>query len=65
MKQAAELEKFKGKLDGISTQGKASGKIFESRLDDVLGQAKQGMREANKEAKKQPIPGTKFPARAK
>ena len=65
LKQAAELEKFKGKLDGISTQGKASGKIFESRLDDVLGQAKQGMREANKEAKKQPIPGTKFPARAK
>jgi hypothetical protein len=60
LKQAAELEKFKGKLDGISTQGKASGKIFESRLDDVLGQAKQGMREANKEAKKQPIPGTKF-----
>jgi len=65
LKQAAELEKFKGKLDGISTQGKASGKIFESRLDDVLGQAKQGMREANKEAKQQSIPDTKKSAGAK
>jgi len=53
LKQKAELEKFKGELDKISTQGKASGRIFEKRLDDVLGQAKQGVREANAEAKKQ------------
>ena len=53
LKQKAELEKFKGELDKISTQGKASGTIFEKRLDDVLGQAKQGVREANAEAKKQ------------
>jgi hypothetical protein len=51
LKQKAELEKFKADLDRVSTQGKASGKIFEKRLDDVLGQAKAGVREANKEAK--------------
>jgi hypothetical protein len=60
LKQKAELEKFKAGLDRVSTQGKASGKIFEKRLDDVLGQAKQGVREMNKEAKqKQSLPATK------
>ena len=65
LKQKAELEKFKGKLDTISTQGKASGRIFESRLDDVLGQAKTGVREMNKEAKQQSTPDAKKSAGAK
>jgi regulator of replication initiation timing len=53
LKQRAELEKFKGELDKVSTQSKSSGKLFEKRLDDVLGQAKSGVREMNKEAEKQ------------
>jgi len=65
LKQKAELEKFKGELDKISTQGKASGRIFEKRLDDVLGQAKQGVRETNAEAKKQSTPVAKNTAGAK
>ena len=59
LKQKAELEKFKAGLDRVSTQGKASGKIFENRMDDVLGQAKSAVRESNKEAKQQAKPGTK------
>jgi len=55
----------KGELDKISTQGKASGRIFEKRLDDVLGQAKQGVRETNAEAKKQSTPVAKNTAGAK
>jgi len=60
LKQKAELEKFKAGLDRVSTQGKASGKIFEKRLDDVLGQAKSNVREMNKANAKQPAtPDTK------
>lgn len=65
LKQKAELEKFKADLDRVSTQGKASGRIFEKRLDDVLGQAKAGVREANKEAKQQSTPDSKKSAGAK
>lgn len=53
LKQRAELEKFKASLDRVSTQGKASGKIFEKRLDDVLGQAKSNVREQSRANAKQ------------
>lgn len=66
LKQAAELEKFKGKLDNISTQNKASGKILEKRMDDVLGQAKAGVREMNKQSQtQQSTPDSKKSAGAK
>ena len=52
-KQRAELEKFKADLDKTSTQTKASGKLFEKRLDDALGQVKSEVRQAVSQAKKQ------------
>ena len=51
-KQRAELEKFKADLDKASTQTKASGKLFEKRLDDALGQAKSEARRAIADTKK-------------
>ena len=45
LKQKAELEKFKADLDKTSTQSKMSGKLFEKRLDDALGQVKAGVKE--------------------
>ena len=51
-KQRAELEKFKADLDKASTQTKASGKLFEKRLDDALGQAKSEARRAIADSKK-------------
>ena len=51
LKQRAELEKFKADLDKTSTQTKASGKLFEKRLDDVMGQVKSEVKEANKPKK--------------
>jgi hypothetical protein len=51
LKQKAELEKFKADLDKTSTQTKASGKLFEKRLDDVMGQVKSEVKEANKPKK--------------
>ena len=50
-RQRAELEKFKADLDKVSTQGKASGRLFEKRLDDALGQVKSEVREAVRSAK--------------
>jgi hypothetical protein len=55
-KQRAELEKFKADLDKVSTQGKASGKLFEKRLDDALGQVKSEVREAVRSSKQQSSP---------
>tara|TARA_R110002020_G_scaffold237450_1_gene449800 strand:+ start:4290 stop:6440 length:2151 start_codon:yes stop_codon:yes gene_type:complete len=46
-KQRAELEKFKSGLDKTSTQSKMSGKLFEKRLDDALGQVKSEVRRTN------------------
>jgi hypothetical protein len=51
-KQRAELEKFKSGLDKTSTQTKASGKLFEKRLDDALGQVKSEVRNTVAQAKK-------------
>jgi len=51
LKQRAELEKFKADLDKTSTQTKASGKLFEKRLDDVMGQVKSEVKEAVRSAK--------------
>jgi len=51
-KQRAEIEKFKADLDKTSTQTKASGKLFEKRLDDALGQVKSEVRSAVAQAKK-------------
>jgi hypothetical protein len=48
-KQRAEIEKFKADLDKTSTQTKMSGKLFEKRLDDVMGSVKSDIREANKQ----------------
>ena len=53
LKQKAELEKFKANLDRVSTQGKASGKIYESRLDDALGAVKAEARKMSQDRKKQ------------
>ena len=50
-KQRAEIEKFKADLDKQSTQSKMSGKLFESRLDDVMGNVKSEIRESNKQKK--------------
>ena len=46
-KQRAEIEKFKSELDRTSTQTKMSSRLFEKRLDDAMGQVKQGIRESN------------------
>ena len=51
-KQRAEIEKFKADLDKTSTQTKASGKLFEKRLDDAIGQVKSEVRSAVAQAKK-------------
>jgi len=51
LKQKAELEKFKADLDKTSTQSKMSGKLFEKRLDDVMGQVKGAVKDAEKPAK--------------
>ena len=50
-KQRAEIEKFKADLDRQSSQTKMSGKLFEKRLDDVMGTVKSGIRESNKQEK--------------
>ena len=50
-KQRAEIEKFKADLDKTSTQTKMSGKLFEKRLDDVMGSVKSDIRESNKQNK--------------
>ena len=55
-KQRAELEKFKADLDKVSTQGKASGRLFEKRLDDALGQVKSEVREAVRSSKQNAKP---------
>ena len=55
-KQRAELEKFKADLDKVSTQGKMSGKLFEKRLDDALGQVKSEVRDAVRSSKQQSSP---------
>ena len=55
-KQRAELEKFKADLDKASTQGKASGRLFEKRLDDALGQVKSEVREAVRSSKQNAKP---------
>ena len=39
--------KFKSELDRTSTQTKMSSRLFEKRLDDAMGQVKQGIRESN------------------
>ena len=52
-KQRAELEKFKSGLDKTSTQTKASGRLFEKRLDDALGQVKSEVRSAVAQSKKE------------
>lgn len=52
LKQKAELEKFKAGLDKVSTQGKMSGKLFEKRLDDVMGQIKTEVKEVNRQSEK-------------
>jgi len=51
LKQKAELEKFKADLDKTSTQSKMSGKLFEKRLDDVMGQVKGAVKDAEKPKK--------------
>ena len=51
LKQKAELEKFKADLDKVSTQQKGAGKLFEKRLDDVMGQVKSAVKEAEKPKK--------------
>jgi len=51
-KQRAELEKFKSGLDKTSTQTKMSGKLFEKRLDDALGQVKSEVRKSVAQNKK-------------
>ena len=51
LKQRVEVEKFKADLDKTSTQTKASGKLFEKRLDDVMGQVKGAVKDAEKPAK--------------
>ena len=53
LKQKAELEKFKANLDRVSTQGKASGKIYENRLDDALGAVKAEARKMAQDRKKE------------
>jgi len=52
LKQKAELEKFKSDLDKVSTQSKASGRLFEKRLDDVMGQVKSEVKDVNSQASK-------------
>ena len=49
LRQKAEIEKFKSDLDKVSTQSKGAGKLFESRLGDVMGQVKSEVREQNKQ----------------
>ena len=51
-KQRAEIEKFKSELDRTSTQTKMSSRLFEKRLDDAMGQVKQGIRESNQKPEK-------------
>jgi len=51
LKQKAELEKFKADLDKVSTQQKGAGKLFEKRLDDVMGQVKTAVKDAEKPKK--------------
>ena len=51
LRQRAEIEKFKADLDKTSTQSKMSGKLFEKRLDDVMGQVKGAVKDAEKPAK--------------
>ena len=51
LKQKAELEKFKADLDKVSTQQKGAGKLFEKRLDDVMGQVKSAVKDAEKPKK--------------
>ena len=52
LKQRAELEKFKANLDRVSTQGKASANIYESRLDDALGAVKAEARKMAQDSKR-------------
>ena len=52
-KQRAELEKFKSGLDKTSTRTKESGRLFEKRLDDALGQVKSEVRNSVAQSKKE------------
>jgi hypothetical protein len=50
LRKKVEVEKFKGDLDGISNRAKASGTIYEKRLDDNLATVKSQIRDASKQA---------------
>ena len=51
-----EVEKFKGKLDQVSTKAKAASTIFEKRLEDNLGQVNTELARAIQDNKKESSP---------
>ena len=59
LKQKVEVEKFKTGLDKIETKAKASGEIFEARLDDSLATTEKVIRDAIKEKTDSPSPASK------
>jgi regulator of replication initiation timing len=59
LKQKIEVEKFKTGLDKIETKAKASGEIFEARLDDSLANTEKVIRDAIKETTDSPSPASK------
>ena len=50
LRKKVEVEKFKGELDSISNKAKASGTIFDKRLDDTLSSLEDKVRESTKPA---------------
>ena len=50
LRKKVEVEKFKGKLDGVSNKAKSAGVLFEKRLDDNLATVKRQISDASTKA---------------
>ena len=48
LRKKAEVEKFKGDLDGVKNKAKAAGTLYEERLNDSLSTIKTQIKDAAK-----------------